>query len=129
MTLFPRDIYRHFGYYGGPVGLFFDEFNYAIIKRYFGEEEIILLTNALERYGRKDDLISFIQGYQKLSDEKMEQSWREFVSDISNNKEEYSKIKDHALRVTLCKTRIRGFRISSSYIRNIDLEKIKNNDI
>jgi hypothetical protein len=123
MTLFPQDIYRHFGYYGGPVGLFFDEFNYAILKRYFGEEEIMLLTNAFEKYTIKDDLLNFIEGYHKLNDEEMEHSWREFVSGVLKN-EDFFKVSDHVLRVTLCKTHFRGFRISTSYIKNIDFERI-----
>lgn len=123
MALFPQDIYRHFGYYGGPVGLFFDEFNYAIIERYFGKEEIMLLTKALRNYGPKEDLVNFIQGYRQLNEEEMEQSWQEFVTENSNKREDFD-IKDHAARVTLCKARLRGFRLSTSYIRNIDLKQI-----
>lgn len=123
MALFPQDIYRHFGYFGGPMGLFFDEFNYAIIEKYFGKEVILLLTKALESYSIKDDLISFIED-KMLNDEEMEQSWQEFVTDYLNNRKYYD-LKDHAGRVTLCKAHIRGFRISTNYMQNLDLEKIK----
>jgi len=122
MVLFPQDIYRHFGYNGGPMGLFFDEFDYAILKGYFGADKVLLLRKSLENYSVKDDLISFIHGYKMLNEDEMEQSWREFVSnDLKNG--DYYKIEDHAIRVTLCKTKFRGLRISTSYIQNVDLKK------
>ena len=122
MTLFPQDIYRRFGYYNGPVGLFFDEFNYSILKRYFGAEETLMLKKSFEDYSIKKDLINFLNSYSILTDDEMEESWKEAVSNVFK-KEDYYKITDHAVRVTLCKTHFRAFRISSSYIRDIDLER------
>lgn len=84
MSLFPVDHYKKWGY-GGPVGLFFDSANFAIVKEYLGLDNLQRMKADFAKLQDVTDLLSWFEGQPELSELELENSWQEFVSDQPNS--------------------------------------------
>lgn len=82
ISMFPVNRYERWGFWGGPIGSFFDENNYAILKAYLGPEMISNLRQQLESsphvQGLCSGLFSFFEQAPKLTEQEMMDSWEEF---------------------------------------------------
>jgi hypothetical protein len=109
MALFPVDRYKKWGY-GGPVGLFFDFANFAVIKEYLGFENLQKMKADFQKLTEVKGLLSWFEGQRNLNRAEIEKTWQEFVSDkpsISKNK--YANIKEHRLAMFKAEFRALGW--------------------
>ncbi|HNE06420.1 MAG TPA: hypothetical protein PLT08_17970, partial [Anaerolineales bacterium] len=102
MSLFPVDRHKKWGY-GGPVGLFFDFSNFAIIKEYVGMDNIQKMKADFPKLQEVKDLSSWYEGQPDLSESEIENTWQEFISDKPNSD---INIKEH--RMAFFRAHFRG---------------------
>ena len=118
MSLFPVDRHKKWGY-GGPVGLFFDAANFAIIKEYLGLDNLQRMKVNFPKLQEVKDLLPWFEGQPDLSESEIENSWQEFISDKPNSD---VNIKEH--RMAIFKAHFRGLGWFMNYFH----EPQKNED-
>lgn len=84
MSLFPIDRYKKWGY-GGPVGLFFDFANFAIIKEFLGGDNLQKMKTDFQRLQEVKDLSSWYEEQLDLTEFEIENTWQEFIKDKPNS--------------------------------------------
>src|SRR6266540_3215805 len=109
MSLFPVNRYEKWGY-GGPVGLFFDLANFAIVKEYLGMDNLQKMKANFHNLQEVKDLLPWFEGQFNLSESEIEKSWQEFIGDSPNSE---VKIKEH--RIGIFKAYFRALGWSMNY--------------
>lgn len=91
MSMFPVNRYEKWGFWGGPIGTFFDDNNYAILKSHLGLETISNLRQQLKSsphvQGLHSGLMSFFEQSPKLTEQQMLDSWKEFKHETNSQVE------------------------------------------
>jgi hypothetical protein len=77
MVLFPVDGYRKWGF-NGPVGLFFDKCNYAILETCLGKKNISGLKQSLRSVPEVDSLLTWFEGLSDAEQAELEAGWQRF---------------------------------------------------
>jgi hypothetical protein len=77
MAVFPVDRYRKWGC-GGPVGLFFDHNNFALIKAYLGSENVAQLQLKLAKLQEIAERLEWFEAQPNLTAQEMDSQWAEF---------------------------------------------------
>ncbi len=80
MSLFPVERHRKWAF-GGPVGLFFDRCNYAIVERYIGPRNASALKRSLASMTCVKELLQWYGGFPDLTDDQIEADWQRVVTD------------------------------------------------
>lgn len=101
MSLFHVDRHKKWGY-GGPVGLFFDSANFAIIKEYLGLDNLQRMKVDFANLQEVKDLLSWFEGQPNLSESEIENSWQEFIGD-----QPHSDVKIMEDRLSIFKVHVR----------------------
>lgn len=123
-SLFPVDKYKKWGV-SPPVGLYFDEYNYAAIREFLGAENLETLKLQLENCDDVVDLMSFYNSCEDLPDETLNELWANFCK---HTKMQMNRgIMDRKKRILLSKAVIRALNWGSSYTEK-DNEGRMNND-
>ena len=123
-SLFPVDKYRKWGV-SPPVGLYFDEYNYAAIGEFLGAENIEALKLQLENCDDVVDLMSFYNSCEDLPEETLNELWADFCEQTKMQMN--TGITDRKARILLSKAVIRALNWGSSYTEK-DIEGRMNND-
>ena len=84
MSLFPVDRHKKWGY-GGPVGLFFDPTNFAIIKEHLGSDNLQKMKVNFHDLHQIKDLLPWFEEQPDLSEKEIEKSWQDFIADKPNS--------------------------------------------
>jgi len=84
MSLFPVDRHKKWGY-GGPVGLFFDPTNFAIIKEHLGSDNLQKMKVNFHDLQQIKDLLPWFEEQPDLSEKEIEKSWQDFIADKPNS--------------------------------------------
>jgi len=108
MSLFPVDRYKKWGF-GGPVGLFFDLANYAVIKEYLGLDNLQKIKNSFHKSQKVKDLLSWFKGQSDISEMEIEKTWQEFIADKPDAQ---ADIKGHRMAMFKAQSRALGFAIN-----------------
>jgi len=111
-SLFPVDKYKKWGV-SPPVGLYFDEYNYAAIREFLGEGNLETLKLQLENCDDVVDLMSFYNSCEDLPDETLNELWANFCKQTKMQMN--SSITDRKKRILLSKAVIRAINWASSY--------------
>ncbi len=111
-SLFPVDKYKKWGV-SPPVGLYFDEYNYAAIREFLGEGNLETLKLQLENCDDVVDLMSFYNSCEDLPDETLNELWANFRKQTKMQMN--SSITDRKKRILLSKAVIRAINWASSY--------------
>ncbi|CCU84149.1 hypothetical protein PHOSAC3_120766 [Mesotoga infera] len=111
-SLFPVDKYKKWGV-SPPVGLYFDEYNYAAIREFLGAENLETLKLQLENCDDVVDLMSFYNSCEDLPDETLNELWANFRKQTKMQMN--SSITDRKKRILLSKAVIRAINWASSY--------------
>ena len=111
-SLFPVDKYKKWGV-SPPVGLYFDEYNYAAIREFLGEGNLETLKLQLENCDDVVDLMSFYNSCEDLPDETLNELWANFRKQTKMQMN--SSITDRKKRILLSKAVIRAINWGSSY--------------
>lgn len=123
-SLFPVDKYKKWGV-SPPVGLYFDEYNYAAIREFLGAENLETLKLQLENCDDVVDLMSFYNSCEDLPDETLNELWANFCK---HTKMQMNRgIMDRKKRILLSKAVIRALNWGLSYTEK-DNEGRMNND-
>jgi hypothetical protein len=110
MSLFPVDRYKKWGI-GGPLGIFFDMTNFAILKKYLGSDNLENIKNDVSELQEVKDLLSWFDEQYDISETEIEKNWQEFVIDTKINTE--TNDKEH--RLSLSKAQCRSLRWFTNY--------------
>jgi hypothetical protein len=115
MSLFPVDRYNKWGF-GGPVGLFFDRCNFAILETYIGSENITALKPPLESIPKAKSLIEWFDKSPLPSHDEIEIEWQSFRQDsqIQVNADQFAE------RVAIFKAHCRRLSWITNYVKNLD---------
>jgi hypothetical protein len=116
MSLFPVDRHKKWGY-GGPVGLFFDLSNFAMVKEFLGLDNLQRMKSNFHTLQEVKDLLSWFEGQPDLSEAEIEKSWQEFIGDKSHS---YEKRKEH--RMAIFKAHFRGLGWWMNYFHEAQTE-------
>ena len=87
MSLFPVE--KHIKWaFSGPVGLFFDKVNYAIIETYIGPDNAAILKQSLAPVPEVKSLLEWFDSFPTLTAEEIDADWERFTKEIPGlNKE------------------------------------------
>jgi hypothetical protein len=77
MSIFPVEGYKKWGF-SGPVGLFFDRCNFAILSTYMKSENIEPFKESLAFVPEVVSLTEWFDGFPMLTQDKIEAGWEEF---------------------------------------------------
>jgi hypothetical protein len=102
MSLIPLDRHNKWGY-GGPVGLFFDLANFAVINEYLGSDNIQKIKIGFPKLQEGRDLLLWFEEQPDLSESEIENTWKEFISDKPN-----SDANKKEQRIAIFKSHFRG---------------------
>ncbi len=120
-SLFPVDKYKKWGV-SPPVGLYFDEYNYAAIREFLGAENLETLKLQLENCDDVVDLMSFYNSCEDLPDETLNELWANFCK---HTKMQMNRgIMDRKKRILLSKAVIRAINWGSSCTRKVSDESM-----
>lgn len=79
MSLFPVEKQKKWGYSRGPVGLFFDKTNYAILQGYLGAENTASLKQSLGSQAEVQSLLNWFRSFPDLTPEEIDADWKAFA--------------------------------------------------
>ena len=79
MSLFPVEKQKKWAFGRGPVGLFFDRTNYAILEAYLGSRNISSLKNSLGSQDDVQSLLNWFQGFPDLTADEIDSDWKMFT--------------------------------------------------
>jgi hypothetical protein len=125
-SLFPVDKYRKWGV-SPPVGLYFDEYNYAAIREFLGAENIETLKLQLENCDDVVDLMSFYNSCEDLPEETLNELWADFCEQTRMPMN--TGITDRKKRILLSKAVIRALHWGSSYTEKDNEERMNNDSL
>lgn len=110
--LIPVDRIRKWGF-SGPLGLYFDYCNFAILERAIGSENIQRLVNSLKESPEVDSLISWYMNTPDLSEDEIERTWNEFATShgIADD------VRDMRQRIAFFKAIGRAMLLSTNYVK------------
>ena len=122
MSIFPVDISKKFAF-SGPVGIFFDQCNFKILKQYLGQKNITEFTKCLKNSEAVEGFMDFYNQQPDLSIEEINKSWKRFRD---NNKHWENPVKPSKVspeteksldgKIVMHKAFIRGFSWAMNYI-------------
>lgn len=78
MCVAPVDKFKKWGY-EGPVGLFFDINNSAILEEYLGEENYRKLHSHISKLEEVREITNWYQSFSDITDEEVEKQWKEYL--------------------------------------------------
>lgn len=111
MCMFPVEGYKKWGF-SGPLGLFFDKCNFAILEAYIGSENVAVLKQSLSCVPKVKSLIEWFDEIPTLSDDEIEADWQRFRRDSHMQKE-----NDHLpQRLAICKSHSRALGWFMNYM-------------
>ena len=113
MSLFPVEGYKKWGF-GGPVGIFIDPVNFAYLRSFLGEENLSRLQEQLEAFPQVQDLVDDFEQLPDLSEEEIEESWRNFESSLNSE----TDLSDIIVRLARAKATMRAIGWALNYIQN-----------
>jgi hypothetical protein len=113
MAMFPVDRYRKWGT-GGPVGLYFDYNNFAVVKAYLGEDNIERIQKELKHLQEIRDMLEWFDSHADLNSAELEANWQDFLQ--SSNLETDAKDKGH--RIAMHKAHSRAFGWFANYLHS-----------
>ncbi len=79
MSLFPVEKQKKWGFSRGPVGLFFDNTNYAILEGYLGLQNTTSLKQSLASQDEVQSLLDWFQSFPDLTPEEIDADWETFT--------------------------------------------------
>jgi hypothetical protein len=79
-VLFPINRFKKWGL-GGPMGILFDEKNFATLEKYIGHRNIIDMKTDFENSKEISPLIEWFNGQKDISIIELESSWKDFIKD------------------------------------------------
>jgi len=82
MSLFPVEKHEKWGFESGPIGLFFDTTNYAVLEAYIGPSDIGTLKESLEVREDTKSLRGWFGSLRSLTPEEIESEWQRFAQSI-----------------------------------------------
>ena len=101
MSLFPVERHKKWSF-SGPVGIFFDKTNFAILEHFVGSHNISALKEQLENIPRVQSLIEWFESFPELTPEEMDADWAKLEEEVPNLKKEGTK--DIRQRLALAKS-------------------------
>lgn len=113
MSLFPVDRHRKWGF-SGPVGLFFDNTNFAILEHFLGSRNISSLKRQLKSMPHVQNLLDWFESFPDLTPEEIDADWTRCTNEIPSLKKE--RTKDIRERLALAKGLNRSLGWASNYI-------------
>jgi hypothetical protein len=111
MILFPVDRHKKWGV-GGPIGIFTEANNYAIVEAYLGKDNVESLRRTLRHLPQITSLLSSFDGQPDLDDDGREEEWKAFIkrSDTRENPSGWPQ------RMAMNRGHTRALRWSLNYV-------------
>jgi hypothetical protein len=123
MSLFPVEKQKKWAFARGPVGLFFDKTNYAILEKYLGSKNISSLQNSLRPQDEVQSLISWFQSFPDLTPEEIDSDWQIFTQRHKGLDKEMENQLGHRLAI------VKSFNRSLGWALNYVIEDETKSDI
>ena len=126
MCFFPVDIIKKFGF-RGPLGVFFNESNYAVISKGIENEDIVLLKNTFCVHPDVTARLNWYSALPILTDADLEKEWMACVIGYGLSKE-VAAITDnnHRYSALQARTRAQMALLLYHYVEKIAKEKLEN---
>ena len=123
MSLFPVEKHKKWGFSRGPVGLFFDNTNYAILEGYLGSQNTASLKQSLASQDEVQSLLDWFQSFPDLTPEEINADWKAFAEGHQGlDKERQNQL---GARLAI----VKSFNRSAAWALNYVVEKEKEANI
>lgn len=122
MSLFPVERHKKWGF-SGPVGLFFDNANYALLEIYIGSDNISSLKQSLSSIPDVISLMEWFNSFPDLTFQETDADWEQLENEVSGLKKE--NVKDLRQRLALMKS----FNRSLDWALNYVVDSTQDNNI
>jgi hypothetical protein len=112
MSLFPVEKHKKWGFRRGPVGLFFDRTNYALLEAYVGSDNMTSLKQSLSSSPDVKSLMEWFDSLPTLTPDEIDAEWEGVTKDIPGfNKQNTDQL---GLRLAVMKSfnRSRGWALN-----------------
>lgn len=110
MSLFPVDMHRKWGYLG-PVGLFWRDTSYRIVRQYIGEDACSAMRGALQHHPDVVTKLEWFGNHPDLSSDAIEDSWKH----VAQGDAEILAITEHERRAAAAQAQLRAIEWLFSY--------------
>lgn len=113
MSLFPVEKHKKWGF-SGPVGIFFDNRNFARLEHFLGSRNVSSLKEQLKNVPRVQSLTEWFESFQDLKPEEIDADWTKLEEKTPGLKKE--NVKDIRQRLALAKSFDRSLGWACNYI-------------
>ncbi len=111
LCLFPVDRYRRWAF-GGPLGVFFDENNGAVLTAYLGKENVEKLRDEIKKSPTVTSTLEWFEGHPELTDTEIENEW----NNLQKSEKQQLELPDLRQRIAYHKARMRAIGWAMNYV-------------
>ena len=112
MSLFPAEKQKKWAFSRGPVGLFFDKTNYAILEGYLGSQNTTSLKQSLASQDEVQSLLNWFQSFPDLTAEEIDADWKAFTERHQGLNKERENQLGYRLAITKSFNRSLGWALN-----------------
>ena len=112
MSLFPVERYKKWAFSQGPVGLFFDKTNYAVLEGYLGSQNINTLSKSLTHNDDVKSLLDWFQSFPDLTPEEIDADWEKTIERHKGLNKEYKNKLGYRIMINKSINRSRNWALN-----------------
>lgn len=112
MSLFPVEKHEKWGFKGGPVGLFFDKTNYALLEAYVGSDNVTALKQSLSSSPDVKRLKEWFDSLPTLTPDEIDADWERFTREMPEFSEQNAVQLGVRLAIMKSLARSRGWALN-----------------